>query len=70
NVVGTHPRPTPPREEDDVRPASLGSADHTNAEPKSPVVLVHESGEGELNRERETCGDVFGDDRIPEELKG
>lgn len=47
---------------------SLGSASHTNAEPKPPVVLVDESGEPRLVRERETCEDVLGRDRIPSHL--
>jgi diaminopimelate decarboxylase len=47
---------------------SLGSASHTNAEPKPPVVLVRESGDVELIRERETCADVLGNDRIPGDL--
>lgn len=47
---------------------SLGSASHTNAEPKPPVVLVRESGDVELIRERETCEDVLGNDRIPGDL--
>jgi diaminopimelate decarboxylase len=49
---------------------SLGSASHTNAEPRPPVVLVRESGEMDLIRERETCEDVLGDDRIPGGLDG
>ena len=49
---------------------SLGSASHTNAEPKPPVVLVRESGDVELIRERETCEDVLGGDRIPTDLDG
>ena len=47
---------------------SLGSASHTNAEPKPPVVLVRESGEIDLVRAREDCEDVLGDDRIPTDL--
>jgi len=44
---------------------SLGSASHTNAEPKPPVALVRESGAVELIRAGETCEDVLGDDRVP-----
>ncbi|WP_132058836.1 diaminopimelate decarboxylase [Halorussus amylolyticus] len=48
---------------------SLGSASHTNAEPKPAVALVRESGEVETIRERETCADVFGNDRVPADLR-
>ena len=48
---------------------SLGSASHTNAEPKPPVVLVNESGEYDLLRERETCEDVLGGSTVPERLR-
>lgn len=44
---------------------SLGSASHTNAEPKPAVVLVDESGNVQLIRARETCDDVLRNDRIP-----
>lgn len=47
---------------------SLGSASHTNAEPKPPVVLVREDGTPNLVREGETCEDVLGNDRIPNDL--
>ncbi|WP_135830253.1 diaminopimelate decarboxylase [Halorussus halobius] len=47
---------------------SLGSASHTNAEPKPPVVLVRESGDVDLIREGETCEDVLGDDLVPGDL--
>ena len=47
---------------------SLGSASHTNAEPKPPVVLVDESGTSELIRTRETCEDVLGNDQIPDHI--
>jgi diaminopimelate decarboxylase len=47
---------------------SLGSASHTNAEPKPAVVLVDESGTPRLVRERETCDDVLGNDRIPDHV--
>ena len=47
---------------------SLGSASHTNAQPKPPVVLLRESGEIETIRRRETCADVLGNDRIPDDL--
>jgi len=47
---------------------SLGSASHTNAEPKPPVALVRESAEVELIRAGESCADVLGDDRVPEDL--
>ncbi|UPW02108.1 diaminopimelate decarboxylase [Halorussus gelatinilyticus] len=49
---------------------SLGSASHTNAEPKPPVALVRESGDVESIRARETCEDVLGNDRIPDDLRG
>lgn len=39
---------------------SLGSASHTNAEPKPPVVLIDDDGRAEVLRARETCGDVLG----------
>ncbi|WP_049903918.1 diaminopimelate decarboxylase [Halococcus agarilyticus] len=47
---------------------SLGSASHTNAEPKPPVLLVREDGTPDLVREGETCEDVLGNDRIPDDL--
>ena len=47
---------------------SLGSATHTNAEPKPPVVLVREDGTPDLVREGETCEDVLGSDRVPDDL--
>lgn len=47
---------------------SLGSASHTNAEPKPAVVLMNESGNAELIRARETCDDVLGNDRIPDHV--
>jgi diaminopimelate decarboxylase len=47
---------------------SLGSASHTNAEPKPPVALVRESAEVELIRAGESCADVLGDDQVPEDL--
>jgi diaminopimelate decarboxylase len=47
---------------------SLGSASHTNAEPKPAVVLVGVDGTPRLVRERETCEDVLGGDRIPVDL--
>lgn len=49
---------------------SLGSASHTNAEPKPAVVLLDESGAPRLIRDRETCDDVLGNDRIPEHVVG
>jgi len=48
---------------------SLASASHTNAEPKPPVVLVRSDGGVDRVREAETCDDVFGDDRIPGDLR-
>ena len=54
---------------DRVGAYSLGSASHTNATPKPPVVLLRESGEAELIRPRETCCDVVGDDRVPDDLQ-
>ncbi|SIR45297.1 diaminopimelate decarboxylase [Haladaptatus litoreus] len=47
---------------------SLGSASHTNAEPKPPVVLVRSDGAHDCLRKRETCEDVLGRDRIPDGL--
>ncbi len=47
---------------------SLGSASHTNAEPKPPVVLVRGNGGHDLLRARETCEDVLGRDEIPDDL--
>ncbi|WP_227374601.1 diaminopimelate decarboxylase [Haladaptatus halobius] len=47
---------------------SLGSASHTNAEPKPPVVLVRGDGSYDNLRARETCKDVLGRDRIPDGL--
>lgn len=44
---------------DRVGAYSLGSASHTNAEPKPPVVLVDEDGQAEVVRERESCSDVL-----------
>lgn len=54
---------------DRVGAYSLASASHTNAMPKPPVVLVREDGDVDLVRPRETCTDVFGDDRIPGDLR-
>jgi diaminopimelate decarboxylase len=48
---------------------SLASASHTNAEPKPPIMLVREDGSLDRVRERETCDDVLGDDRIPGDLR-
>ncbi len=48
---------------------SLGSASHTNAEPKPPVVLVRSDGTHDLLRRRETCDDVLGRDSIPDGLE-
>ena len=53
---------------DRVGAYSLGSASHTNAEPKPPVVLLRSNGDHELVRERETCADVFGNARMPDDL--
>lgn len=47
---------------------SLGSSNHTNAQPKPPVFLLRESGAVEVIRSRETCADVLGNDRIPDGL--
>lgn len=47
---------------------SLGSASHTNAEPKPAVVLLGTDGKPRVIRERETCEDVLGGDRIPRGL--
>lgn len=47
---------------------SLGSASHTNAEPKPPVVLVREDGVPDLIREGETCDDILENDRISNDL--
>jgi diaminopimelate decarboxylase len=47
---------------------SLGSASHTNAEPKPPVVLVRSDGAYDLIRARESCDDVLGKDIVPESL--
>lgn len=66
--------PLPPRERGDVIAVdrvgaySLGSASHTNAEPKLPVALLRSDGTHELIREREDCADVFGNARVPEDL--
>ncbi|MFB6194651.1 MAG: diaminopimelate decarboxylase [Haloplanus sp.] len=48
---------------------SLASATHTNAMPRPPVVLVRESGDVDLLRPGETCADVIGSDRVPEDLR-
>ncbi|WP_435155236.1 hypothetical protein [Haladaptatus sp. DFWS20] len=47
---------------------SLGSASHTNAEPKPPVVVIRSDGSHDCLRTRETCEDVLGRDRIPNGL--
>ena len=44
---------------------SLGSASHTNAEPKPPVVLVRTDGTYDLIGRRESCDDVLGRDSFP-----
>ncbi|WP_436912213.1 diaminopimelate decarboxylase [Halosimplex marinum] len=54
---------------DRVGAYSLGSASHTNATPKPPVVLVREGGGVDLVRPGETCADVIGDDRVPDDLR-
>jgi diaminopimelate decarboxylase len=48
---------------------TLGSASHTNATPKPPVVLVRADDTVDLIRRGETCADVLGDDRVPEDLR-
>ncbi|KTG11460.1 diaminopimelate decarboxylase [Haloprofundus marisrubri] len=48
---------------------SLGSASHTNAEPKPGVVLVREDGSLEELRPQETPKDVFGNNQIPSDLQ-
>lgn len=53
---------------DRVGAYSLGSASHTNAEPKPAVALVRTDGDVELVRERETCADVFARARVPDGL--
>lgn len=54
---------------DRVGAYSLASASHTNATPKPPVLLVRENGDTNLIRARETCTDVFGEDRVPDDLR-
>jgi diaminopimelate decarboxylase len=54
---------------DRVGAYSLGSASHTNAEPKPPVVLVRENGTVDEVRSRETCTDVTHRDAIPDDLQ-
>lgn len=47
---------------------SIGDASHTNADPK-PALVLRRSDEGiDLVRERETCADIFGRDRVPADL--
>ncbi|GAA0226738.1 diaminopimelate decarboxylase [Halobacterium noricense] len=53
---------------DKIGAYSLGSASHTNAEPKPPVVLVRSDGTHECLRTRETCEDVLGRDRSEDGL--
>lgn len=53
---------------DRVGAYSLGSASHTNAEPKPPVLLLREDGSIDVLRERETCADVLGGSRVPDDL--
>jgi diaminopimelate decarboxylase len=48
---------------------SLGSASHTNAEPKPAVVLVREDGSIAPLRGRETTEDVLGGSRVPADLR-
>lgn len=54
---------------DRVGAYSLGSASHTNAMPKPPVVLIRENGSVDCLRSRETCQHVIGRDRIPQDLQ-
>lgn len=48
---------------------SLGSASHTNAQPKLPILLVRSDGAAEVIRPRESCEDVVGRDAIPPDLQ-
>ncbi|WP_082224559.1 diaminopimelate decarboxylase [Halolamina rubra] len=47
---------------------SIGDASHTNADPKPAVVMRRVDGGIDLIRERETCADILGLDRIPTDL--
>lgn len=64
----------PPLDRDDILAVdrigaySLGSASHTNAQPKPPVVLLRSDGTVETIRPPETCEDVIADGSIPEDL--
>lgn len=53
---------------DRVGAYSLGSASHTNAEPKPPVLLRLEDGDVDVIRTPETCEDVLRNARIPDDL--
>jgi len=53
---------------DEIGAYSVASASNTNAEPRPPIVLVRETGDISLVRERQSCRDVFGQDRIPDDL--
>jgi diaminopimelate decarboxylase len=54
---------------DRVGAYSLGSASHTNAAPKPPVLLVRSDGTVDRIRRGESCEDVLGSDEIPGDLR-
>ena len=67
--------PLPPLERgtllaiDRIGAYSLGSASHTNAQPKPPVLLCRSDGDVDVIREAETPTDVFANAEVPDDLR-
>ncbi|WP_252699042.1 diaminopimelate decarboxylase [Natronosalvus vescus] len=67
--------PLPPLERDDllaidrIGAYSLGSASHTNAQPKPPVLLCRSDGEIDVIRRPEKPADVFAKGEVPDDLR-
>ncbi len=54
---------------DRVGAYSLGSASHTNAQPKPPVVLCRTNGDVDVIRRPETVDDILANAEVPDDLQ-